>query len=152
MLTNISWGSYLTAISTILIIWYIFLGLRFYSSEIKQILTGKRKIVIPFLRRKNVKNSIYASQVKSTSNSSATLDEVNELSSRLIDAISESVERKRSRQEFQYYLKLILNEYPYVKISSLRSTVNGLIFLESQKNADLILTIQQVEGLWEEII
>lgn len=148
MLTNITWSSYLTAISTLLIIWYIFLGLRFYSSEIKQILTGKRKIVIPFFKKK-LKNSIYTSQENLISDSFATLDEVKELSDRLIDAISESAARKRSKQEFQNYLKLILNEYPYVKISSLRTTVNDLIFLESQNHDNLVLTIQQVDDLWE---
>lgn len=161
MLTNISWSNYVIAIGTLLFIWYLFLGFHFYFFEIKQTILGQRKIVLPnFGRKKNdnptfkeIQNGASHSNLSETfAESFATLDDVKELSARLADAIAESAQRNLSRQEFKNYLKLILAEYSYVKISSLRGTVNDLVVSESEKYTDLLLTFQQVDDLWEEPI
>lgn len=159
MFTIISWSSYVTAIGIILCLWYLFLGFRFYSTEIKQILFGKRKIVFPFFGNKKSKKSLQtiitdksfdSNLSESFSESFATLDEVKELSVRIIDATEESAGRNLSQQEYKNFLKLILEEYPYVKISSLQGTINGLIVSESQKHTSLALTLKQAEDLWNE--
>lgn len=161
MFTTISWSNYVIAIGTLLLIWYLFLGFHFYFFEIKQTLLGQRKIVLPSFGNKKLKNLSFAESQNDASDSNlsesfsesfATLDEVKELSARLAGAITESAQRNLSRQEFTNYLKLILAEYPYVKISSLRGTVNNLVVSESDKFTNLVLTFQQVEDLWEDII
>lgn len=159
MFTTISWSSYLTAIGTLLFIWYLFLGFKFYSLEIKQVFLGQRKIIIPFLRNNKTNESLLTESKSEISNSNlsesfsesfATLEEVKELSARIMDATSESADRNLSRQEYRNFLKLILAEYPYVKISSLRSTINDLIVSESQKHASLMLSLEQAQDLWNE--
>ena len=157
MFTTISWSSYAAAIGTLLFIWYLFLGFRFYSFEIKQLLLGQRKIVFPFLGNKKTNDSEFTESKHESSDSHlsesfATLDEVKELSGRIIDAVTESAERNLSQQEFKNFLKLILAEYPYVKISSLRGTVNELIVSESQKNRSLAIALEQVNDLWDETV
>lgn len=161
MFTTISWSSYAAAIGTLLFIWYLFLGFRFYSFEIKQLLLGQRKIVFPFLGNKKTNDSEFTESKhessdshlsESFSESFATLDEVKELSARIIDAVTESADRNLSQQEFKNFLKLILAEYPYVKISSLRGTVNELIVSESQKNRSLAIALEQVNDLWDETV
>lgn len=161
MFTTISWSSYVTAIEILLFTWYLFLGFRFYSFEIKQVLFGQRKIIFPFLRNHNRKDPLLVESKNGTSKSNlsesfsesfATLDEVKELSARIIDATAESADRNLSQQEFKNFLKLILAEYPYVKISSLRDTVNDLVVSESQKHTSLALTLEQVDNLWNETV
>lgn len=161
MFTTISWSSYAAAIGTLLFIWYLFLGFRFYSFEIKQLLLGQRKIVFPFLGNKKTNDSEFTESKQESSDSQlsesfaesfATLDEVKELSARIIDAVTESAERNLSQQEFKNFLKLILAEYPYVKISSLRGTVNDLIVSESQKNRSLAIALEQANDLWDETV
>ncbi len=161
MFTTISWSNYVIAIGTLLFVWYLFLGFQFYFFEIKQTLLGQRKIVFPNFGRKNFDNSLFpGNQIgvsdsnlsESFSESFATLDEIKELSARLVEAIAESAQRNLSGPEFTNYLKLILAEYPYVKISSLRGTVNDLVVSESEKFTNLVLTFQQVEDMWEETI
>jgi hypothetical protein len=161
MFTTISWGSYLIAVSTVLFLWYLYLGFRFYSIELKQVLLGHRKISFPFSGKRKIIDSLTAESVKVNSMSSlsesysesfATLDEVKEISARIIDATAESAERNLSRVEFQNFLKLIFSEYPYVKISSLRSTINDLTVSESQKHTSLALSVELVEDLWNETV
>jgi hypothetical protein len=161
MLRNITWGNYVIAISTLIVIWYIGLILRYYYEELKQVLSGKRKIGYSLLGRRNKAQSDqkHKEQQSSTlklttsfSESFSTLEDAEELSEKLIKAIAESVERNLSRQEFTNYLKLILDEYPYVKISTLRENVNNLIVSECAKHPQLHLTFSQADYLWEEAV
>ncbi|WP_281631634.1 hypothetical protein [Flavobacterium luteolum] len=158
MLNSISWNSYLVTVVALLLIWYLYAGCRYYSFEIRQILTGRKKIGFPSLGKKTINDSLSSSDQEDVSptnlnqafeESFATLDEVKELSSSLTAAVIESAEIKRSKQEFENYIRLILSDYPYVKISSLRSNVNNLLAYESKKYPELLLTSEEADELWE---
>lgn len=160
MLNSISWNSYLVAVVTLLVLWYLYIGFRYYSSEIKQILLGRKKIAFPSLGKKTINDSLSSSDQENGNptnlneafeESFATLDEVKELSARLTGAVSESAELDRPKQEFENYIRLILSEYPYVKISSLRSNVNNLLAYETKKHPELLLTATEADELWKEI-
>lgn len=43
MFTNISWSNYLLAVLLLLTIYYVFIGIRFYSNDLKQLLSSQRK-------------------------------------------------------------------------------------------------------------
>lgn len=159
MLNSISWNSYLVAVVTLLVLWYLYTGFRYYSSEIKQILSGRKKIGFPSFRKKTRNDSLPSSDQEdgkptnlneAFQESFATLDEVKELSARLTGAVLESAELSRPKQEFNNYIRLILSEYPYVKISSLRSNVNNLLVYETKKHPELLLTSNDADKLWEE--
>ncbi|WP_343614918.1 hypothetical protein [Flavobacterium sp.] len=159
MLNSISWNSYLVAVVTLLLLWYLYIGFRYFSSEIKQILSGRKKIGFPIVGKK-IRNDSFHSTDKEDANSAnlneafeesfATLDEVKELSARITEAVSESAEIKRSKQEFKNYIRLIFSDYPYVKISSLRGNVNNLLAYQSKKHPELLLTLKEADELWEE--
>jgi hypothetical protein len=61
MLTNISWSNYSIAVGVILLVWYLFLGFRFYYEELKQLISGKQKDMFPFLGNENANQSSLAS-------------------------------------------------------------------------------------------
>ena len=158
MLNSISWNSYLVAVVTLLLLWYLYIGFRYYSSEIKQILSGRKKISFPILGKKTRNDSFHSSDQEDANpanlneafeESFATLDEVKELSARITEAVLESAEIKRSKQEFKNYIRLILSDYPYVKISSLRGNANNLLAYQSKKHPELLLTSQEADELWE---
>ncbi len=44
MLKNISWTDYLIVVAIALAIYYLFVGVRYFSTEIKELLSGKRKL------------------------------------------------------------------------------------------------------------
>lgn len=149
MFTNISWNSYLTVIGTAVIIWYLFIVLKFYSGDLKKIFSGEKKLKLPSFNN-NIKNT---RQVKflsdSFSESFDTLDDAEQLASRITQAVKESSEKGLSKEQFQNYLRMLLEEYPYVKISSLKENINKLIVSESEKYPNLHLTLSEADSLWE---
>lgn len=149
MFTNISWGSYLTAAGIAIIFWYLIMLLKFHSSDFKKILSGEKKLQIPFLK----KTSKSLQDIKSISDSFPksfdTLEDAENLSQRIKEAVKESAEKRLTKQQFQNYLRMRLDEYPYVKISSLRENINQQMVFESQKHPDLLLTLSEADSLWE---
>jgi len=149
MFTNISWGSYLTAAGIAIIFWYLIILLKFHSSDLKKILSGEKKLQIPFLK----KTSKNLQDIKSISDSFPksfdTLEDAENLSQRIKEAVKESAEKRITKQQFQNYLRILLDEYPYIKISSLRENINQLMVFESQKHPNLLLTLSEADSLWE---
>lgn len=160
MFADISWGDYCMAIGLLVLVWYAFLGFRFYQKELKQIASGKRKVKFPVLGNNRTKQFRFESKDKddsksilfSSSESLSTLEDAEELSDLLANAIKESAERNLPKAAFQNYLKLILNNYPYVKESTSRVKVNELMVSECEKHSQIILTYAEVDGLWDETI
>ncbi|SHH16060.1 hypothetical protein [Flavobacterium johnsoniae] len=149
MFTNISWGSYLTAAGIAIIFWYLIILLKFYSGDLKKILSGEKKLQIPF-QKKTSKN---IQDIKSISDSFPksfdTLRDAEKLSERIKDAAKECSEKNLSKQQFENYLRMLLEEYPYVKISSLKENINQLIVSESQQYPNLLLSLSEADSLWE---
>ena len=46
MFTNISWGNYIVVVVLLATSWYLFVGLRFYFTELKDLATGEKKFPI----------------------------------------------------------------------------------------------------------
>lgn len=158
MFTNISWSNYTIAIGILLIIWYLIVGLKYYYTDLKKVLSGEQKLSFLHFRKKELTSKLSNESIIQKSISSSfsepfdTLKDAEELSDRFLLALEESVERNISNEEFQNYLRLVLAEYPYVKISSLREKVNDLMVSECEKHPQLLLTYTQVEMLWEETV
>ncbi|WP_269235594.1 hypothetical protein [Flavobacterium flavigenum] len=149
MFTNVSWSSYLAFIGILIIIWYIFIALKFYSGDLQKIFSGEKKLKLPSFKN-NIQNTREAKSISdSFSESFDTLDDAEQLSSRIQQAAAESAEKNLSKEQFQNYLRMLLEEYPYVKISSLRESINKLIVSESEKYPALHLTLSEADSLWE---
>jgi hypothetical protein len=157
MLTNISWSNYSIAVGVSLLVWYLFLGIRFYYEDFKQFVSGKQRVMIPFLGSiKTTESSvgledeshIERSSSSSFSESVATLEEAEELSTMLVNAMRLSSERNLSKVEFQDGLRLILNDYRYVKGDSFRVIVNELMVSKSGRYPKLTLSYVEMDALW----
>lgn len=158
MLKNISWSDYFIAVAIALILYYLFIGMRYFSGEIKDLLSGKRKLKLQTALPDP--NGEYNTTVeegdqepsgfeKTTDNE---FNEVEHLIERLRTVITDASRRKLIRQEFKQYLSMVLKEYPSVKYSPLRSSINELIVSECQKYGAVTLNEDEVELLWKEAV
>lgn len=149
MFTNISWGSYLTTAGIVIIFWYLVILLKFHNRDLKKILSGEKKLQIPFLK----KTSKNLQEIKSISDSFPksfdTLEDAENLSMRIKEAVKESAEKRLTKQQFQNYLQMLLDEYPHVKNSSLKENINQLMVSESQLYPNLLLSLSEADSLWE---
>lgn len=149
MFTNISWGSYLTAVGIAIAVWYSAVLIKFYSSDLKKILSGETKIRLPFFKNAKKEHAVQNNVRSSFSSSFETLEDAEQLSLKIEQAAVESAEKGLSKEQFQNYLSMLLDEYPYVKISSLRESINKLMVSESSKYPGLQLTLSEADSLWE---
>lgn len=148
MFTNITWSHYALAILVLLLLWYTCLVFLFYSNEVEDIFSGRRKL--SFLgENKNTaaqKDTLF-SEFKEPFE---TLDDARELFQKLKNAFTESDQQSRSRDEFKNYIKFILEQYPYIRMSALRAKINDLTVSLCQECPQLNLTYAEVDGLWQE--
>jgi hypothetical protein len=158
MFTNISWGNYIVVVVLLLVSWYLFIGLRFYFDDLKEIVTRKRKLQFRGLGNTNYQDSqselndqdsvevnLFQSEFALSDN---TFEEVEELIERLKNVVADATKRKLLKQEFIDYLRLVLREYPSVKKSPFSSSVSELIVSECDKLESISLTQLEAEGLW----
>lgn len=151
MLSNISWSNYAVTVVVLLVFWYLFLMFKFYSGSLKELLNGKRKLNFFKTKTKKEPNKIkdLFSEFKEPFD---TLEDARELFERLEKAVIESSQTHIFGVVFKNYIKCILEEYPYVKNSSLREKINSLMVSECEKHPQLILTYPEMDGLWDETI
>lgn len=160
MFTNISWGNYIVVIILLLVSWYLFVGLRFYFDDLKEVISGKRKL--QFRRLGDPNYGDFQSELNHQdspdpiSNQSSfgefdtTFQDVDALVERLKDFIADARKRKLLKQEFLDYIQLIFKEYPSVKNSAFRSSVSELIVTQCKTLDSISITQVEAEGLWNE--
>ena len=159
MLTNISWTDYIIAVAILLTTYYFFVGMRYFSADLKDLVTGKRELkfraVIPV--DTDEIESIQTSEKNYNGESPAfetTTDddfaEVEHLIERLKSVIADASGKKLIPQELKQYLHLVLQEYPNIKNSPFRASINELVASECEKYSAVILSEDEVEQLWND--
>lgn len=143
MLSTISWSSYLTAAGLFVLIWYGFLILKYYRKNVQD------------LFKRNIGTSSGEEQFSSGpfsefKESFSTLEDAEELYNKLLTVFTESDAGGLSKAAFMNYIRFILLEYPFVKQSAIRGKINSLVVLESAKYPELLLTLSEMDSLWEE--
>lgn len=158
MLQSISWTEYLTAVAVVLILYYLYIAVRYFQGDIKDLLAGKRKISFRTALAapgESGEREIMEEQETPGAFEQATdneFAEVEHLIERLKTAIADGSRRKLIAQEFKQYLGLVLKEYPSLCYSPLRSSINELIISECQKYGAVTLREEEAELLWKEAV
>lgn len=159
MFTNISWGNYIVVIILLLASWYLFVGFRFYFDDLKEIISGKRKLQFRGFENSNYQDPQselkYQESPEAISDQNSlgefdtTFQDVDALVGRLKSFIADAAKKKLVKKEFTYYLQLLLREFPSVKNSPFNSSVSELIVSECDKLESINLTQKEAEALWE---
>ena len=158
MLKNISWSDYIIAVAILLAIYYLFVGVRYFSAEIKDLLSGKRKPKLRTVSSDNNGMSYSGDEpdqqelVRFEKTTDDEFTEVEHLIERLKAVVADASRRKLTPQELKQHLSMVLKEYPAVRYSPIRSSVNELIVSECQKYGAVTLKEDEVELLWKEAV
>ena len=155
MLTNISWANYTLVVILLVASWYLFVGLRFYFAELKNLATGKK--MFQFQSFPQVQSNLDYQEAPegipsalNAAETDQTFQDVEQLVERLKNVVADAAQRKLPKKEFAYYIRLVLTEYPSVKNSPFRSSVSEFMVSECDKLESLHLTQQEAEALWDE--
>jgi len=160
MLTGISWNNYIVVVVLLSISWYLYVGLRYYFDDIKEFVTGKRKLQFRGLERKLIPKSDYDFDYQKSDEIlnvpvefetvNPVFNEVEDLTARLKNAITDAAQKKLVKSEFEDRLRFILKEYPSLRDSPFRPSLNELIVSECERQESVLLTLEEVEALWNE--
>lgn len=159
MFTGISWTDYLAVVAILVMIYYAYVGVRYFSGDIRGLLTGKRKLHFRRVKRDEEEEpTSYVTDIASSPTSPSNFEESNDsdfeevehLISRLKDVIADASGRELIPQEFSHYLRITLKEYPNINNSVLRPSVNELIVSECEKYGTVTLSVEEVDRLWND--
>lgn len=154
MLKNISWANYALVVVLLAASWYLFVGLRFYFAELKDLATGKKKLPsrsFPQVQS-NLEHLKTLESIPSSLNETQTdeaFQDVEDLVKKLKDLVADALQRKFPKKEFMYYLSIVLKEFQTVKNSPFRSSICELVVSECDKLERIHLTQQEVDVLWD---
>jgi hypothetical protein len=159
MLRGISWNNYIVVVVLLSIVWYLFVGLRYYFDDLKDLVSGKRKLQFRGLVEKPISKSDYdfdyqkSNEILNAPVEFETVDpvfkEVEELTASLKKAITDATQKKLVKREFEDHLRFILKEHPLLANSPLRPSINELIVSEYEKQESVLLTHEEVDALWD---
>jgi len=167
MLTNISWGNFIAFTTLLMIVYYLCIGVRYYSKELLRLFSFKK--IFPtysaFMKSdakidndtisqdQEIQPESLTSHNKYMPSHEDTEDsflQVEELTSGLKKVIAEAVSNKYIKEEFILSLQLLLKKYQYFKGSSLLATINNLIVSECEKYGYIQLSAEEQVMLWNE--
>ena len=159
MLTNISWTDYIIAVAILLTTYYFFVGMRYFSAGLKDLVTGKRELKFRAVIPDDTDESESIQPIEKNYNGESpafetTTDddfaEVEHLIERLKSVIADASGKKLIPQELKQYLHLVLQEYPNIKNSPFRTSINELVASECEKYGAVTLSEDEVELLWKD--
>lgn len=167
MLSNISWATYISTVLLMLVVYYIVIGAKFYSREIKGLLTGRTKLffrstsgVIRSQEDEEGDNSDQAVQaeafapsvkiIPSSNETDDTLERVRELTGSIREVIAEAAEKNFIKEEFFLSLQRLLKKYSFLKGSPSLAAINNLIASECEKWGYIQLSAEERVMLWNE--
>ena len=163
MLNSISWTDYLVFVVLLLIAYYLFVALKFYSFELNFLLKGKRPSVA--LANETAEDveidgsnnfhdnqaelfptyNRYAPQAKETDD---TFQKVEELTAKLKKVIEDAASNNTIKEEFILSLQLVLKKYHFLKGSPFLVAINNLIASECDKYNFIQLSADERVMLW----
>lgn len=156
MFTGISWTDYMVVVAITLTLYYCYVAIRYYSEELKDIISGKSKLNFRMLLPQKKRSEEFGVLPSESGSFNQTRDdefiEVEELIAKLKEVIVLASKKSYVIQEFKQFLRLVLREHPHIKESPFRSSINELVVSECEKHGTVALSEEEVDRLWLETV
>ncbi len=167
MFNSISWAEFVAFVTLLLILYYLFIGVKFYFHELKQLMAGNKKISphlangnddrqtkeIKDLDLQEVQPELFTSHQKyspAIKEADDTFQQVEELTASLKEAIAVAVDKEYIKEEFILFLQLLLRKYHFLKTPTFLVAINNLIASECEKYGYIQLSAEERVMLWNE--
>src|SRR5690606_27901580 len=121
MFTGISWTDYMVVVAITLALYYCYVAMRYYSEELKDIISGKSKLNFRMLLPPKKQSEELGNLLSESRSFDQTRDdefiEVEELIAKLKEVIVLASKKSYVIQEFKQFLRLVFREHPHIKES-----------------------------------
>lgn len=150
MLKNISWSSYLIFMLIVLIIYYIIICLKYYKSEIKDILSGRSNM---FSKLKSGNAKIFAARNQNRlhhdqSHERDLFSVVNQLTEEINDSLKQAAANNLIKEELIYSLQQLAKKYFQIKGTPFQSFISNYVLVESANYSSIHLSEEDLNTMW----
>lgn len=163
MLHDFSWTEYLILISLASLVYYLVVGVKYYSHELRSLMPGKGKVSNSLANEKTLLNTgssntgfqqtelfsshnRYTPQVQQVDD---TFEQVEKLTTKLTEIISFAASNNSSKEELIIALQNLAKNYRWLKGSPFIVAINNLITSECDKHGISHLSSKDRVMLWE---
>ncbi len=134
MLSNVSWGQYLVVVGILLVIYYFFIGIRYYKEDIKSLISGK-------LLKKD----------KADNNTDPSFDELETVVNDLRYAVLERAGKQANQTELLEQLKQRLAKYAGLQKPAYRVAINNYIITNAKDMCEVMFSEDELNRAWESL-
>ena len=153
MFTDISWGSYITFMIALLAVYYLIIGLRFYRTDIVQLISGKQfspgeKVSFTSAKLDQPNPSLHQANLQQAFEKQDMYQSSQSLGDEIMAYLHEAGRDTLSKEDVAQSLKLLIGKYPSIKDSAFRGVIENLILTESETNCSIHLSEEELSELW----
>jgi hypothetical protein len=154
MFTEISWNSYITIMIVLLAGYYLFMGWRYYRTDILQLFSGRRFTKTDSSGFSAPGPSIKPDQGSHKINMQEAFEKqdlfqiAQSLSDEIRAYLNEAGSNKIQKEEALKSLKIIVAKYPALKGSPFREFIQQVTEKEFETNCSVRLSEEEISELW----
>ncbi len=134
MLSNVSWEEYLAAVGTLLLLYYLVIGIRYYRKEIKNLLKGKIKT------GDNTRSEKSAEEI--------SFEELEAVVFDLRYAVLDKAGKNTSKPELLRQLAGRLEHYAGLRKPAYRAAINNAIIQHAKDSCGIVFTEEELNEAW----
>ena len=152
MFTDISWSSYITFMIALLAVYYLFIVLRFYRSDILQIFAGKEftqdRVSFTSTQKVQPNQTRHQENLQEAFENQDLFQASQSLGDEIIAYLREAGRDTVSKEDVNQSLRSLIAKYPSIKHSAFREAIQNLILTESEANYSIHLSEEELSALW----
>ena len=144
MLSRVSWGEFFGAVVVLLVIYYSFIGIKFYKEELKSLFNGK-------LTKKN-KNAVQekpTNRFKDAAITEAAFEELETVVNDLRRAVLDKAGRQVTKQQLLALLQRRLADYTGLQKPAFRVAVNNYIITNAKEICGVVFSVEELNAAWD---
>jgi len=153
MFTEISWNSYITIVIVLLAVYYLFIGFRYYRSDLLQLLSGKEFTPadrVSFMATKRIKHdqTSHQANLKQAFEKQDAFQTAQSLGDEILAYLNEAGRNALNKEDVVQSLKTLSAKYPSIKDSAFLDVIQNLIITESETNCSIHFSEEELSELW----
>lgn len=148
MLNNISWASYLCAISVFLVIYYAFVLVIYYRNDVQNHIAKITRRLDTTSAGGQLSIEKKVDFIEHNPERDLADNSLRELSLNIQSVIKTSTSRNFPKEELLLSLQLQLRKYTGVKNSNLKNNVSNFIITACEQYCSIHLSVEEVSALW----
>lgn len=153
MFTEISWNNYIISVIVLLVIYYLFIGFRYYRSDLLELLSGTKSTQtdrVSFIDLQTIRpeQTQHQANLKQAFEKQDLFQVTQSVGDEIMAYLNEAGRDTLNKEDIIQSMKSLIAKYPSVKDSAFRDAIQNLIIKECETNCSIHLSEEEISALW----